>query len=137
MSRPMHMSHTIKHHESLIIFIMGLSLPLMCTFMTQLIFVWGKSFSYEIALFVAYGGVAGLLAYQNMNLDSGKLFLMYLLLPFGVIIDATIHLNLHNYTYDRNLLPFEILYFLIVTPIPIVFGRYVGKKLGLKHNANK
>jgi len=131
------MSHIIKQHQSLIIFITGLSLPLLCTFLTQLIFVWGKSFSYEAALFIAYGGVVGLLAYQDQNLDSGKLFLMYLLLPFGVIIDATIHLNLHNYTYDRNMLPFEILYFLIITPIPIVLGKYVGKKLGIKHNANK
>jgi len=132
----MHMSHTIKQHESLIIFTAGLSLPLLCTFLTQLIFIWGKSFSYEITLFIAYGGVAGLLAHRNQNLDSGKLFLMYLLLPFGVIIDATIHLNLHNYTYDRNMLPFEILYFLIITPIPIVMGKFVGKKLGLKHSVN-
>lgn len=130
------MTHTIKQHESLIIFVAGLSLPLLCTLLTQLLFVWGKSFSYEVALFITYGGVSGLLAHQNQNLDSGKLFLLYMLLPFGVIIDAIIHLNLHNYTYDRNMLPFEILYFLIIAPIPIIIGRLIGKKLALKHNAD-
>jgi len=126
--------HDIKKHQNFIIVIAGLSLPLMCTFLTQLTYVWGKSFSYEAAMFITYGGLVGLLAYTDQNLDSGKLFLMYLLLPFGVIIDAAIHLNLHNYTYDRNMLPFEILYFLIITPIPIVIGKYIGRQLGLKYN---
>lgn len=128
----MYVSHIIQQHENLIVLIAGLILPFLCTFLTQLIFVWGKSFSYVVALFLVYGGVSGLLSYQNQNLDSGKLFLMYLLLPFGVIIDAAIHLDLHNYTYDRNLLPFEILYFLIITPLPIVIGKFIGKKLGGK-----
>lgn len=131
------MSRTIKRYESLIIVTAGLSVPLLCTFLTQLLFIWGKSFSYEATLFIVYGGITGLLSYQNPEIDSGKFFLMYLLLPFGIIIDAVIHLNLRDYIYDRNMLPFEILYFLIITPIPIIIGKSVGKKLGLKYNANK
>ena len=77
-----------------------------------------------------YGSLTGFLVHKNKNLESGKLFLLYFLLPFGVVIDAVIHLNLHNYIYDRNMLPFEILYFLIITPFPIVIGRFIGKKLG-------
>ena len=135
--RPIIMTDTIKKHEGLIIVVSGLSLPLLCTFLIQLLYVWGKPFSYEIALFIMYGGIVGLLTYRNVNIDSGKLFLLYFLLPIGVVIDATIHLNLHNYVYDRNLLPFEILYFLIITPIPIFFGKFVGKKLGQKENDSK
>lgn len=47
-------------------------------------------------------------------------FLMYAMIPFGVLLDVTIDLKFNG--VDRNLFPFEVVIWAIVAPIPICVG---------------
>lgn len=108
----------------------GLGIPLICTFLMQSLFVWGVPFAYEAAFVLATGAIVVYLSCQYQKPQCrGLLAIIYILLPFGFIIDAAIHLNLHSYTYDHNMLPFEIVYFLILALLPFSLGSFVGRSI--------
>jgi hypothetical protein len=114
--------------ERLTVPVIGIAIPFACTFVAQLFFIWGKHFAYEGLAILAYGVAGIFVGRQRPQSPWSKLFTIYALLPVGMIVDATIHLNLHNYTYDRNMLPLEIIYFAVIAVLPLVLGSFIGRK---------
>ncbi|HMH16596.1 MAG TPA: hypothetical protein VK572_00465 [Burkholderiales bacterium] len=107
--------------------LVGLGLPFFCTFVTQLFFLWRTYLGYEAVAVVAYGAV-GILVARSAPSFWLRLIAIYLLLPVGMVMDIAIHLNLRDYVYQRNMLSFEILYFLLLVPLPLFLGGLVGRR---------
>ena len=108
--------------------LVGLGLPFFCTFATQLFFLWRTYLGYEAVAVIAYAA-AGILVARSAPSFWPRLIAIYLLLPVGVVVDIAIHLNLRDYFYQRNMLPFEILYFLLLVPLPLFLGGLAGRRL--------
>lgn len=78
-------------------------------------------------IFVAVAAVAG---YRAPDHFWETMFLIYVGVAFGVSIDALMSSS------ERNLFPFEIVWWWIVGALPTVMGLVLGRQLGKdKHRA--
>jgi len=75
---------------------------------------------------MAAGALAG---YLNPRSPWFSLLAIFLLLPVRAFVDESIHLNLHGYVYDRNMLPFEIIYFQFTVLVPLILGSELGRRM--------
>jgi hypothetical protein len=98
----------------------GLALPFLATLADQLLFP--KFHHYLKILAVVYLFAGALMGAIHRAGPWNWVIAVYALLPFGAFVDESIHLNLNGEVYDRNMIPFEILVFMVVAPVPLIVG---------------
>ena len=104
----------------------GAMVPLVTTFIAQ----WFRAYpgGYVPAFVFLCGCVGFILGVLNSRPAKPRLHCAFFSVPFGVVIDAEVHLNLHGYVYDHNLLPFEAVFLMIIAALPLYGAGWLGRR---------
>lgn len=120
---------------AVVFYLVGLVLPVLSTLLTQMFYLFETDFGSLIIFFLVYLCAGYVAAPKRGDTINGRMKIVYCVLPIGVILDASLHINLHDYLYDRNLLPFEIIFFMIIAPLPLWIGFFIRKIISKKHES--
>ncbi len=113
-----------------VVLLAGIGIPLARSNVARLALFTGVPFTYELVFVLVMGAAAAYIGYRfRFAQRAGLLTCIYVLLPFGIGAEATIHVGLNQFTFDRNTLPLDILYFLILALLPLTLGTAVGRHI--------
>jgi hypothetical protein len=99
--------------------ILGLLTPILTRVLSDALKGWEIPFIY-ILPFVAVGIFAWFVATWVQSQPKMAVALLYVMIPLGVLVDVMIDGVLNK--VDRNLFPFEILFWIVLAPLPIWLG---------------